>query len=246
MQKRGGVTLKRVFADLHVCLSMNDSAATLRMISKTAKLGYRLIAAPLAPETNKEEVVKLRKACNEAKIDFASRIDLQPRTTNELMVQLRRLRRKFEIISVACDNKQVARQAAKDRRVDLLSFPFLDFRRRFFDRAEAELASNSLAALEFDMKPLLVLHGPARLRQEAAIAMKFHVPIIVSSGVAIEMLLRKPRDMAALACLFGLDENSALDAVSHIAHAIVKRNREKLGSGFVAPGIHIIREGKNR
>jgi RNase P/RNase MRP subunit p30 len=71
------------------------------------------------------------------------------------------------------------------------------------------------------------------------------VPIVVSSGVAAEMLLRKPREMAALAFLFGLDEASALEAVSQNPVAIVKRNREKLCSKFVAPGIRVIKEGKD-
>jgi len=243
--------MKRVFADLHLRLNMKDRSATLRMVNKAAKLGYRLIAMPLAPETRTEEITKLREACNESGIEFATRIDLRPRTQNELMRQLRWLRRRFEVVCVACENKAVARQAAKDRRVDLLNFPFLDFRNRFFDRAEAELSSNSLAALEIDVKPLLLLEGPARIRllsslhREAAIAKKFHVPIVVSSGVSEERLLRKPREMAALAFLFGLDEDSALKAVSQNANAIIKRNREKLGSKFVAPGIRIVKEGKD-
>jgi RNase P/RNase MRP subunit p30 len=243
--------MKKVFADLHLRLNVKDHAATLRMIDKAATLGYRLIAVPLAPETATAEVARLRTICKEAEIDFASRVDLRPRTQNELLRQLRRLRRKFEVISVACENKAVARQAAKDRRVDLLNFPSLDFRRRFFDKAEAELASNSLAALEIDVKPLLVLEGPARirflssLRREAAIANKFYVPIVLSSCVSKERLLRKPREMAALAFLFGLDEASALEAVSQNPELIVERNREKLGSKFVAPGIRVIKEGKD-
>jgi RNase P/RNase MRP subunit p30 len=243
--------MKRVFADLHLHLNVKDHAATLRMINKAATLGFGLIAVPFAPETRMDEVTKLREACNEAEIDFASRIDLRPRTKKDLLHQLRRLRRKFEVVCVVCENKAVARQAAKDRRVDLLNFPLLGFRSRFFDRAEAELASNSLAALEIDVKPLLVLEGPARirllssLRREATIAKKFHVPIVVSSGVSAERLLRKPREMAALSFLFGLDEVSALEAVSQSANAIVKRNREKLGSKFVAPGIRVVKEGKD-
>jgi RNase P/RNase MRP subunit p30 len=243
--------MKRVFADLHLRLNVKDRAATLRVINKVATLGYRLIAVPLASETRMDEVTKLREACNEVEIDFVSRKDLRPRTHNELLHQLRRLRRKFEVVCVVCESKAVARQAAKDRRVDLLNFPLRDFRGRFFDRAEAELASKSLAALEVDVKPLLVLEGPARirllssLRREAAIAKKFHVPIVVSSGVSAEKLLRKPREMAALSFLFDLDEASALDAVSQSAKAIVKRNREKLESKFVAPGIRVVKEGKD-
>lgn len=243
--------MKRTFADLHLRLNVIDHAATLRMINKAAALGYRLIGVPFAPETEANSIAMLRTICKEAKIDFASRIDLRPRTPNELTHQLRRLRRKFEVICVACDNKAVARQAAKDRRIDLLNFPSLDFHKRFFDNAEAELASNSLAALEIDVKQLLVLEGPTRirvlssLRREAAIASEFHVPIILSSGVSEERLLRKPREMAALGFLFGLDEISALEAVSQNPKSIVELNIKKLGSRFVAPGIRVIKEGKD-
>jgi RNase P/RNase MRP subunit p30 len=251
LQKYRGAAMRKIFADLHMRLNVKDHAKALQVITKAAALGYRLIAVPFPSETRRDEIAKLKAVCSEAKIDLASRIDLRPRTQNELIQQLRRLRRKFEVICVNCENKQVARQAAKDHRVDLLNFPSLDFRRRFFDRAEAELASNSLAALEIDVKPLLILEGPARirllssLRREAAIAKEFHVPIVVSSGVAEVKLLRRPREMAALTFLFGLDEASALKAVAHNPVAIVKRNREKLSAKFVAPGIRVIKEGKD-
>ncbi len=243
--------MRRAFADLHLRLNVKDLNTAMRVISKAAELGYDLIAVPLSSEPHGDEIAKLKAVCSAAKVDFASRIDLRPRTQNELVHQLRLLRRKFEVICVNCENKQVARQAAKDHRVDLLNFPLLDFRRRFFDRAEAELASNSLAALEIDMRPLLVLEGPARirllscLRREAAIAKEFHVPVIVSSGVAEAKLLRRPREMAALTFLFGLDPASALKSVTHTPIDIVKRNREKLGAKFVAPGIRVIKEGKD-
>jgi RNase P/RNase MRP subunit p30 len=243
--------MKRTFADLHLRLNLKDPANAARIINKTATLGYRLIAVPLLPETREDETAKLQKICSEAKIDFASRVDIKPKTHNDLMHQLRSLRRKFEVLCVTCENKEVARQAAKDRRVDLLNFPLLDFRKRFFDRAEAELASNSVAALEVDIKSLLVLEGPARvrllssLRRETAIARKFHVPIVVSSGATNEMLLRKPREQAALAGLFDLNETSALEAISQNPIAIVKQNRQKLSPKFVAPGIRVIKEGKD-
>ena len=51
--------------------------------------------------------------------------------------------------------------------------------------------------------------------------------------------------MAALAFLFGLEEASVLEAVSKNPKAIVERNREKLDSKFVAPGIRVIKEGKD-
>jgi RNase P/RNase MRP subunit p30 len=176
---------------------------------------------------------------------------LKPRTPKELLGFLRRVRRKFEVVAVVCDSKNVARQAAKDHRVDMLNFPSYDFRKRFFDIAEAELASNASAALEIDVKPLLTLEGAARvrllsiLRREAAIAKNFHVPIVVSSGVQNEFLMRKPRELASLTQLFDLDMAEALNAVSKTPLAIVKQNREKLSPNFVAPGIRIVRRGED-
>ena len=240
--------MKRIYADLHLCPNAKNAEQVFHMANKALALGYGLIAIAV-PLSHVGEIERLKDLFKEAKIDLALRLDLKPRTPNELLRNLRMFRRKFEIIAVMCDSKNIARQAAKDRRVDLLNFPSLDFRRRFFDKPEAELASNALASLEIDIKPLLTLEGAARirllqnLRREAAIAQGFHVPIVISSGVSDEMLMRKPRELAALAYLFDLDKVSAMEAVSKNAVAIVKRNREKLSSRFVAPGIRIIRRG---
>lgn len=243
--------MKRIYADLHICPNLRDSEQVERMIRKASKLGYCLIAMSLPSNFTEEKIQRLRNICKEVNVDFASRVDLRPRTSKELINSLRRLRRRFEIIAVMCEFKHVARQAAKDRRVDLLNFPSTDFRKRFFDKAEAELASNSLASFEIDIKPLLTVEGPQRirllsiLRKEAAVAQGFCVPLVVSSGVSEELLMRKPRELTALASLFDLDRASAIEAVSKNPVAIVKRNREKLSPRFVAPGIRIIRRGKD-
>jgi RNase P/RNase MRP subunit p30 len=243
--------MRKTYVDLHLCPNLKDPEQVARMMRKASELGYRLIAMSLPSNFREEKIKQLRNICNEAKMDFASRVDLRPQTSKELINSLRKLRRRFEIISVICESKRVSRQAAKDRRVDLLNFPSTSFRRRFFDKAEAELASKSLASFEIDMQPLLILEGSIRirllssLRREVAIAQAFHIPIVVSSGASNELLMRKPRELAALASLFDLDKNSAIEAVSRNPLAIIKRNREKLGSNFVAPGIRIIRRGKD-
>jgi ribonuclease P/MRP protein subunit RPP1 len=243
--------MKKTYADLHLQINPKDPAAITKTILKAANLGYKVIATPLNPQAQPQETQNLKDTCKQAGLDFVTRVDLRPRNQNELLNHLRKLRRKFEVICVLCETKEVSRQAAKDRRVDLLSFPQLDYRDRFFDRAEAELASSSLATLELDIKPLLLLEGPARirflscLRREAQVAKDFHLPVVISSGVSDPMHLRKPREMAALASLFGLENTSALEAVSHNPIAIVKRNRDKLSAKFVAPGISIVKEGKD-
>lgn len=240
--------MTRVFADLHLRVNPKDLKATRELVTRAASFGYGLISVPFTSGMKDDELAKLKSICAEQGVDFVSRADFHPKSENDLTHFLRKFRRRFEVICISCDNKEVARQAAKDRRVDLLSFPSLDYRKRFFDRAEAELASGSLAALEVDVKPLLILEGPSRvrmlmcLRREAAVAREFKVPIVVSSGVGEQRFMRFPRDMASLTYLFGMDEASALDAVSTNPETIIKRNREKLSSRFVAPGISILKE----
>jgi len=243
--------MKRIYADLHLCPNLTDTEQVARMTRRASELGYRLIAMSLLSNFAEEKIRWLQKLCKEADVDFASRVDLKPKTPKDLINSLRKLRRRFEIIAVMCESKSVARQAAKDRRVDLLNFTSLDFRRRFFDKAEAELASKGSASLEIDMKHLLTLEGSPRtkhlssLRRETTIAKEFEVPIVISSGVSSELLVRKPRDLAALASLFDLEKTSAIEAVSKNPLSIVKRNRQKLSPNFVAPGIRIVRRGKD-
>ncbi len=241
--------MRRTFVDLHLDLDLKDIERTEHMVRKAASLQYRLIGVSFSTQVDETEKARMRALCNKAGIDLASRIDLRPRTRGQLMNQLRKLRRKFEIVCVLCENKEVARQAAKDRRVDLLNFPATDYTKRYFDRAEAELASKSLASLEIDAKPILLLDGVARirllssLRKEVSTAKEFNVPVVFSSGTSSELLLRKPMELAALTFLFGFDEVSGLNAVSVNPLNIVRRNRTKLNADFVAPGIRVIKEG---
>jgi RNase P/RNase MRP subunit p30 len=250
MQNNRVTTMKRVYADLHLCPESDRVDQITRIVEEASGLGYRQLAIATR-RLAEEQMHYIRETCRNLGIDFVSRVDLRPRTPDELIRNLRKLRRRFEVVAVLCDSRSIARQAAKDRRVDLLNFPQPDFRRAFFDAAEAELASNCLASFEIDAKPLLTLEGPARIRllsnlhRQTATATMFQVPIVLSSGVSDQLLMRRPRELAALATLFELDEAHAMEAVSANPTKIVHRNREKLSPKFVAPGIRIVKRGKN-
>jgi RNase P/RNase MRP subunit p30 len=234
------------FADLHLRAPLNNFAQTKKMVKKAAELGYSLIAVPFPPNAGQREVGQLQRICSEAKVDFATRLNLSPRNSNELLRSLRHFRRKFELIAVTCPTKNVARQAARDRRVDLLQFSVTNLRKRYFDEAEAELASKAFASLEIEVSALLWLTGAprirllSRLRREVAAAERLKVPITLSSGATDEYLMRGPYDWAALASLFDLSLSSALKALSENPYTKVERNREKLSPNYVAPGVRVV------
>jgi len=236
----------RRFADLHLRVPPKDLPQAETMIKKASELRYSLVGIPFPPTATREQINKIKQVCNDAKLDFVSRTNLSPRNSGELLRDLRRYRRKYEIVAVRCNTKDVARQAAKDRRVDLLQFSVTNFRQRFFDEQEAELASQALSSLEIELVPLLQLTSfsrirlLSRLRKEVATADRRDVPITLSSGATTEQLMRGPHDYAAITTIFDLSLPSALNALSDTPSAAVERNRRKLSPDFVAPGIRVV------
>jgi ribonuclease P/MRP protein subunit RPP1 len=217
------------------------------MIKKSSELGYQLVGIPLPYSANRDLINQIKKICNNYGLDTAIRVNLSPSNSNDLLKDLRKVRRKFEIVGIRCATKDIARQAAKDRRVDLLQFSLTNLRKRFFDKQEAQLSSQALSSLEIELAPILQLTSFSRirllsiLRKEVDIAKKANVPIIFSSGASDENFMRNPYDYSALAILFDLDLGSALKSFSDNALQIIKRNREKLDPNYIAPGIRIIR-----
>jgi RNase P/RNase MRP subunit p30 len=236
------------FTDLRLCAPIDNLEQAKRLFAKSAELGYTQIGVPLPHSVTDETVDRLRQISSELRLDFVTRLDLAPRSPEELLAGLGRFRRKFEVVSVLCNSKPVARQAAKDRRVDLLCFRSFDPSKRFFDRAEAELASASSAAFEIDMAQVLSSFEDrsgvglfSRLRRELGVAKSSGVPAVISSGASEPLLLRKPKDYAALGLLFELDETRALQALAETPSGIVERSRSKQNSEYVAPGVRLVK-----
>lgn len=238
------------FVDLNINIQVENMELFEKIVRKASWLGYKVIGIPLPPETSKEKIEQLKEIAKIFGVDFASRVNLVPSNTSELLRSLRRLRRKFEIIAVDCRSKSVARQAAKDRRVDIVYFPN-EVKRRFFDEAEAELASQALAALEIEVMQIPILPKIqriqllSRLRAEVKIAERYNIPVILSSGAPNPTLMRKPRELAALAILFDMPMEKALKSVSEIPYSILQRNREKLSPNFIAPGLRVVKRGRD-
>ena len=241
----------RKFVDLHLIAPIKNLAEFESFIRKASMLGYKMVGVPLPANIEKEKIEQLKSIAENFNLDLVTRLNLKPESAGNLLKNLRRYRRKFEVISVRCLSKAVARQAAKDRRVDLLDF-IENPKKRFFDKAEAELASNSLAALEIEAKQILIspfprrIHLISRIRTEIEIAIKYDIPVVFSSGADNLIYMRTPRDLAAFfSTLLDLSKEDALNFLSNVPKSLVERNREKLSENFVAPGIRIVKRGSD-
>lgn len=240
----------RRFTDLHLRFPRGNLGELEEMLKLSSDLGYSTIAISFN-QNMRDEIKQARAICSDLGIDLATRVDLEPNTAGELLRALKELRYKSEIIAVKCLSKPVARQAAKDRRVDLLNFPTEATQREriHFDHQEAVLASGSLSALEINASTILGGEPSRRarllatMRKEIAEARRMGVPFILSSGAEDLYGLRSPRDLASLLALMDLDWELALDAVSEEPLKIVERNRQKLKAGYISPGVRVVEEG---
>jgi len=229
----------RKFVDLH--LTPANSAMSATMLQEASRLGFACVG--LTQDTGNRNPSE--KDSRRESLDIARRIDLRPRNPNELTSSLRRIRRRFEIIAVECRSKPIARQAARDHRVDILNFPTqIQGRRRVrFDRQEASLASGTNCVYEVNLSDLLNngAHVASRLLSmmtvEVENAIRYDVPVVVSSGADEPLLMRGPRELAASMQLLGIGEEESLDMVSDVPRELVERNRSKLEPGYVSPGV---------
>jgi len=233
----------RRFIDLHLKAPAGDVNELEGMLRFAADFGYSGVA--VTPDgTN----LRLREICLEKGLELISRVDLRPRSSNELKTSLRRVRRRFEVVAVECRTKTVARQAAKDHRVDLLGFsPSPSIRGTVrFDRQEANLASGSNCAYEvnasdiFNLTPSACAKLLSTIRWEIENARRHGVSVVISSGADSRLLMREPRGLASLLDLVGVSEEEGLDMISTIPWEIVESNRLKLSPMFVAPGVRVV------
>ncbi|MEM2401268.1 MAG: RNase P subunit p30 family protein [Candidatus Bathyarchaeia archaeon] len=240
--------MRRTYIDLHLCPSIDQTERVKALLEKSAEMGYSAVGIAFPAEVEEKHIDETKKICCGLGLDLVTRADLAPKSARDLLATLKKVRKKFEVIAVYCNSREVAIQAAKDRRVDLLLF-LNDPRRHFFSASEAKLASEKSACLEINLSQLILSEGLSRirlmgmLRRDVMVARKFGVPIVLSSGASEPYMLRRPLDYASLAYLIGLDLEAANKALSEAPRSIVERNRRKLSPDYICPGVYVIKRG---
>lgn len=207
----------------------------IEVISLAKALGYSAIG--------------LNTILDQPDIDVVNRLDLSPKNPNMLLKNLRSYRWKTEIIIVNCRNKSVARQAGKDHRVDLITFSIDEnWKNNHLDRQQAGLMKESGCGYLIDISQLLT-NDPKRLRKRIECvmrdlenALRRDLPIVASSCAQDKWGLRDPYSLAALLRLLHIDEDSALNMISHVPYGMVKVNRAKLKKSYLASGVWIVED----
>jgi len=231
----------RRFVDLHLRPPFQDVGATERMASMAAEMGYSLVGLTFDTSVSREATLTTTKFFKDQGLETVTRIDLHPKNRNELLTSLRKARSSFDIVSVECDAKQVTPLAFRDRRVDLVFFS--PSRRKL--RVSELTPARAKRTVEFNIADLLnndfVCSNLRKLLSVIWNTKRKHLPFVISSGATDCLLMRAPKDMAAVLSILGLDATHALDAVSSIPLSLAQKSLEKRGLRFVSNGVETVR-----
>ena len=239
--------MKKAFIDLFIRFKDITQEEKILGFEICKEMGYHGIAVEI-PET--------MKSMNDFLFDGLTiwkRTTIIPKSqgTEEIKQRISPLRPRRDIISVLCINPLITKWAANDDRVDLLSFPASDIR-KLLDKSTINsiISSEFTKAVEINIAPLIKMPLGRRMNvlrsysHVLKLVMKKKCPFVIVSGATHPYELRGPRELAAIASLFGLDYYDAIKGLSSIPNEIVRRNISKLEGSIVSPGIEIISSKK--
>jgi RNase P/RNase MRP subunit p30 len=210
------------------------------MANLLAELNTRTIGLVLPPERSGHMPI-VHEAFKNAGLEVARRVNLKPKSRNDLLRSLRRYRSQYEIVAVECSSFLVSRVAVRDRRVDVVYFPKTGRSNPF----HARLAKTCRAALEINMSELISsLNSGIRLlglRRDIETAVEASTTVVGSTMASKPFDLRSPRDIASVLNIIGLPLRDALNAISTVPLSIVRRNRSRLNEPQLEQGVRVLR-----
>jgi len=240
----------RRFADLGVYVEgfLDDIEEVKRLIDMMRKLGFDCIALSVTNPKFLHDLDRISKRLDSGEVNVVTRLTIVESDPERVKALLRKYRGHVDVIGVKCLSNAVARLAARDGRVDLVSFNLV--KEPTFDEVEANLIKEQgNAFLELPIWELFEQIGKEHMLSGLVLewiqlAREYEVPIVTTSSSRSLYDVRAPRELASLAMFFGLSSEEALDSISKNPLSIVERSRVKRSPSFVMPGVLISGRGE--
>ncbi|MGP8319749.1 MAG: ribonuclease P protein component 3 [Methanosarcinaceae archaeon] len=232
--------VKPKFYDLNVH-SIPDGKNTPQQMAALAKhLGYAGIAI-----TNHSGTGSKPTGFEANGFEMFKGIEIVSGNPSKLHGLIGKYRQNVDVLVIHGGNESINRAAVENRNVDILAH-LPTPKDSGLNHILAKSASVNNVAIEFNLDSIFKDHGGRRVhtlshfRKNVEIARKFDVPMILTSNAASYFDLRAPREMIALAGLFGMEKDEATLAISTVPAGIIAGNRPR--SGFIREGVEEIIE----
>lgn len=170
-------------------------------------------------------------------------IEIVSTNASKLHGLIGKYRNNMNVLAVHGGDENINRVAVENRNVDILAHPQTP-KDSGLNHVLAKSASENNVAIEFNLDAIFKgrggrrVHSLSHFRKNVEMARKFDVSMILTSNATSYFDLRAPREMVALAGLFGMDKDEAISAISTVPAEILSRNNPR--SGFIRNGVEVL------
>jgi RNase P/RNase MRP subunit p30 len=187
---------------------------------------------------------EISKLIEDYPIEIIKRLDIdgKEQTKNQIIPILRKQRRNTPLIAIKCYDPELTGWAAQDNRVDIISFPINQIG-KLLTNSVAKLMLKFDKHLEISLANLywspekLQIQAVRQIKQAMIMAKKKKVPTIINSGSMGIHQIRSPWELISLAQTLISSKESQIDSLSKIPYKLVSKNKVKINSDYIAPGV---------
>lgn len=235
----------RKYADL--CVFLTDIKDLDKIMAVAKHLGYHTLSLTLTSDSmiSSKLVDEAKKIAIKNKLNIIFRYEINTDDPKKLNKIVRKIWKKYEIISVYCTDKKIARMAGRDSRINILSFPPDTSNRDVFNDAQCSLMRVKDQYFEVRyveiVKSTSLERSCANLSRWIKIAYENKIPIIASSGAYKPQLLRAPLEIASILASFGLNMKNARDSISTIPIKLIEQGILKTRGKLINKYVKVVR-----
>lgn len=229
-----------VFYDICVHCAPDGKSTQEEMVSMAKHLGFSGIA--ITNHSDSDTVTKLIPGND---IEVLRGVEIMAGSPSKLHGLIGKFRHKMDVLAVHGGDEGINRAAVENPNVDILLHPGTS-RNSGLNHVLAKSASDNNVAIGFDILSMIKLRGGRRVhalshfRENLRLARKYDVPLLLTNNASFCYELRAPREMIALATLFGMEHDEAIAALSVTPAEIIKRSRR--GNTFICEGVEIVED----
>jgi ribonuclease P/MRP protein subunit RPP1 len=226
------------FYDLNVHCVHESGNSLEEIVAVARRLGYSGIAI-----TNPDNAKQVVPSVILDGFEVISGVEIRTDNASKLHGIVSKYRDRVDILVVSGGSESINRAAVENPGVDLLVNLNIA-QDNGFNQVLAKAAGENRVAISFDIGGLIRLRGGSRVqalinyRKNLQLIRKYDVPFLLSSNARSCFDMRAPREMAALAALFGMSAEESIAGLTTIPHSIIARNRPPVG--YISEGVQLV------
>ena len=212
------------FFDLNVHAYPETDATVEELVRVAKRYGYAGIAITNLVDTVHEQ--------SDSNAIFTG-VEIRAQSIVELKPKIKLHWGNVDLVAVHGGNEKINRAAVENPKVDILAHPSGEKGEGGLNHVLVRFAAENGVAIDFNMNALIHSRRGDRariigkMRENLKLVRKYNTPAILTSHACSVYDLRAPREMIALATLFGMTKEEATRALSDTPAGILEKRWKK-------------------